>query len=242
MSTLTLNDRTDAFQLKRALPALLALALAAALALLGLRQGDKAAPHADVTRLPAQIGTWQMTASEATDPKTWALSPSDRAALSLDSYTQRAYRDSRTGREVYLLLEYRTLGRGAFNHRPEACYPASGFVLTGRHDVPIFYDGRRASALTVTADYAGSEGKSHQVLLYWFATGRRTEASFWNQQVQMALGRLQPDTNGWAFVRLVCETPPGQEAAALAAEQDFARQASPSLVAAIAPVPTGASR
>ena len=220
--------------LRVARPVLVLLTLAAVLTILSLRQGDRPAPHADVTRLPTRLGAWRMTGSETTDPAQWGLSASDLAALSLDSWTQRSYTDTRTGRQIVLLLEYRRLGRGAFNHRPEACYPASGYVLTGRHTVPIAYDGSVQNAVTLTADYNGAQGRSHQTLLYWFACGHRTETNFWTQQFQMALGRLSPDTNGWAFVRLTSESGFGGDANALAAEQDFARQMAPSLVAAIA--------
>lgn len=235
MSTLTLQPTARPLRLRAALPVLAALALAAVLALIGVRQGDRPAPHADVRRLPAVLGTWRMRADETSDPNQLGLTPAELDALSLDSYTSRAYTDTRTGRLITLLLEYRTLGRGAFNHRPEACYPAVGYTLSGRHAVPIVYNGQTQSALTLTADYSGAQGRSHQTLLYWFATGHRTETSFLRQQMQMALGRLQPETNGWAFVRLVSETAPGDDAAALAAEQDFARQASPALIAAITP-------
>ncbi len=223
--------------LRTALPVLLLLGVAAAFAVPGMRQSDVPAAHADVRRLPAILGTWRMDGSETTNPKELALRASELAALSLDSYTVRQYTDTRTGRHVQLMLEYRTLGRGAFNHRPEACYPAIGFVLTGRHTVPIIYDGRPQTALTVTADYQGQQGHWHQILLYWFATGRRTESSFLRQQMQMAMGRLQPSRNGWSFVRLVTVSAPGDEAQALAAEQDFASQASPDLIDAMLPHP-----
>ena len=49
----------------------------------------------------------------------------------------------------------------------------------------------------------------------------------------MAFGRLHPEDNGWAFVELVAEVPPGDESGGLAAEQDFARQAAPSLIRVI---------
>ena len=232
-TTVFLSGSVDALRFKYASPLLVLLAAAACLSILGLRYGDRKAPHADVTTLPTVLGTWQMVASEQTDPAHLALSTSDLGALSLDSYTEREYQDTRSGDIVTLLLEYRTAGRGAFNHRPEACYPASGFVLTNRRSVPISYAGRDQSAVAMTADYSGSLGKSHQALLYWFARGPHAESSFWRQQVEMALGRLHPQDNGWAFVRLVSEVPPGSEAAGLAAEQDFARQASPALIRTI---------
>jgi len=235
MSTITAKPSVAPLSLRAALPVLVVLGVAAAFAVPGMRQSDMPAAHADVRRLPATLGTWRMDASETTDPKHLALSASDLAALSLDSYTMRQYTDTRTGQHVQLLLEYRTLGRGAFNHRPEACYPAIGYVLSGRRTVPITYGGRPQTALTVTADYQGQQGHWHQTLLYWFATGRRTESSFLKQQMEMAMGRLQPSRNGWGFVRLVTEDAPGDEAQALAAEQDFARQASPDLIDAMLP-------
>ena len=235
MSTTTAKPSAAPLSLRAALPVLVVLGTAAAFAVPGMRQSDVPAAHADVRRLPAVLGSWRMDASETTAPKQLALSASDLAALALDSYTLRQYTDARTGRHVQILLEYRTLGRGAFNHRPEACYPAVGYVLSGRRTVPILYGGQEQTALSVTADYNGQAGHSHQTLLYWFATGRRTESSFVRQQMEMALGRLQPARNGWGFVRLVTEDAPGDEAASLAAEQDFARQASPQLIEAMLP-------
>lgn len=221
--------RADAFRLRTALPALLLLAVAAVLVIWGIRRGEQPAPHVDVTALPTAFGSWRMVASETTDAQL-AFTPEVAKALDLDSFTQRKYVDARTGREIYLLLEYRRQGRGAFNHRPEACYPAAGIALSGRKIVPVDYGGTPQKAVYWVGDYSGSEGVSHQALIYWFATGNRTETSFWKQQVQMALGRLHPDENGWVFARLVCYTTPGDEAGALAAEQDFVRQSSPAMI------------
>jgi EpsI family protein len=233
MSTTVIQPFADPLLLRRALPALTLLAVAALFAVWGLREGDRPAPHADVTTLPTTLGTWRMVASEQTDPKGLAFDAAISGALDLDSYTQRVYQDTRTGRTLFLRLEYRTAGRGAFNHRPEACLPASGYVLSDRRTVAILYGGRSQSAVAITADFSGAEYKSHQTLLYWFATGAHTESSFWKQQVEMAFGRLHPVDNGWAFVELVAEVPPGDEPSGLAAEQDFARQAAPSLIRAI---------
>lgn len=235
MSTAVLQPSSDALSLRRALPALALLAVAALFAILGLRAGDRPAPHADVTTLPATLGTWRMVANEQTDPKYLAFDATTADALDVDSYTQRVYQDTRTGRDIFLLLEYRTVGRGAFNHRPEACYPANGYTLTNRRTVAIDYGGRSQSAVAMTGDFPGDSRykPSHQTLLYWFASGTRTESNFWKQQVEMAFGRLHPEENGWAFVRLVSEVAPGDEAGGLAAEQDFTRQAAPSLIRAI---------
>lgn len=232
MSTLVLDTNTDALRLKRALPALALLLIAAVLAVWGLRVGERPAPHADVTTLPAAFGPWQLIADEKSTPAL-AFTGEIAKSLDLDSYTQRVYQNTLTGRQIYLLLEYRRVGRGAFNHRPEACYPAAGISLTDKNIVPIDYGGRTQSAVSYVGDFSGTESHTHHALLYWFGTGTRTETNFWHQQVQMAFGRLHPAENGWAFARLTCETAKGDEAGALAAEQDFVRLSSPALIRAI---------
>ena len=229
------TDATEMLRLRRAAPALLLLVVAVVLSLVGLRMGDMAAPHADVTLLPTAFGAWVMTGSEKTNPKLLALDDATAQSLSLDSYTNRNYVNRVTGQQVQMLVEYRRLGRGSFNHRPEACYPAYGYTLTGRTTTPIVYGGQPAQAITLVADSQGEHGRDHQVLLHWFATGSRVESSFLKQQVEMAFGRLQPDKNGWAWVRVIseCQPDPRDNAEALAAEKDFVRQASPSLIRVI---------
>jgi EpsI family protein len=227
------QDPTIMLRPRRAAPALAVLALAALLCLLGLHAGNLAAPHADVTLLPTSFGAWVMTGSEKTDPTHLALDANVAATLALDSYTNRNYFNPVTNQHVQMLVEYRRMGRGSFNHRPEECYPAAGYTLTGRTVTPITYGGRPAKALTCVADYNGTQGQDHQVLLYWFATGHRVVSNFFLQQVEMALGRLQPSQNGWAFVRVIDQCHPGQEAAALSAEKDFVQQASPAIIQSI---------
>jgi EpsI family protein len=226
-------DPTDMLRPRRAAPALAMLALAALLCLLGLHTGNLAAPHADVTLLPTSFGSWVMTGSEKTDPTHLALDGNVASALALDSYTNRNYVNGVTGQQVQILVEYRRMGRGSFNHRPEECYPAAGYTLTGRTVTPIVYGGQSAQALTCVADYSGTQGHDHQVLLYWFATGHRVVSNFFLQQMEMGLGRLQPSRNGWAFVRVIAECHPGQEASALSAEKDFVQQASPAIIQSI---------
>ena len=68
MSTAVLQPASDTLLLRRTLPALALLAVAALFAVLGLRAGDRPAPHSDVTTLPTRLGTWRMVASEHTDP------------------------------------------------------------------------------------------------------------------------------------------------------------------------------
>lgn len=224
----------DTLRFRPALPALLMLLVAAVLAVWGMRVGERPAPHADVTTLPASFGPWQLVADEKTEPGL-AFTGEIAKSLDLDSYTQRVYRNALTGRDVSLLLEYRRVGRGSFNHRPEACYPAVGISLSDHKIVPINYGGRTQNAVYYVGDYSGPDSHTHHTLLYWFGTGTRTETNFWRQQVEMAFGRLHPDENGWAFARLTCETAPGDEAGALAAEQDFVRRSSPAMIRAINP-------
>ena len=63
-------------------------------------------------------------------------------------------------------------------------------------DVP--YSGREVPARLVLAE----KGDRRQAITYWFASGKRTEASYVKQQALMAVDRLQAQKYGWAFIRV----------------------------------------
>lgn len=159
--------------------------------------------------LPMRIGDWQ--------GRDYDLDPGVRGALSADSILCRYYTDSRD-RQVSLLVTYRKYGRRSFTHRPEMCYPAAGWEIIGSEYARIPYAGR---SVRVRRMEAGKDG-TRMLVTYWFASGRRTEASYVRQQMLMALDRLQPRKYGWAFIRTdVYETRGRKES--LEATRDFMR-------------------
>lgn len=156
---------------------------------------------AHLEALPMIIGDWQGQDIE--------LDTRTRDILSADRILFRYYTNSKTQRQVCLLIVYRKYGRREFAHRPELCFPAAGWEIrsTGYSLVP--YLGHNVQARYVEAEKSGSRVLS----TYWFASGRRMEANYVKQQMRMALDRLQRQKYGWAFLKVDVPLPHGREEA-----------------------------
>lgn len=171
--------------------------LVALLTLAAAYAGNRAAVIAPVAKfsasldkLPMKMGTWQ-----GEDIKLDAVV---MKALSADQVLCRQYTDSKTERQLGLLIVYRKYGRRDFSHRPELCYPASGWEIVGKSYTHVPYAGRSVRARLVIAE----KDYSREAITYWFASGDRTEGNFAKQQLWMALDRLQKQRHGWAFIRV----------------------------------------
>lgn len=145
---------------------------------------------ATLNKLPMQLGTWH-----GVDIK---LDATVTKALAADQMLCREYTDSKTGRQLGLLVVYRKYGRRDFVHRPELCYPAAGWEIVGKSYTNVPYAGRNVQARLVIAE----QDMSREAVTYWFASGNRTEGNFAKQQLWMALDRLQKQRHGWAFIRV----------------------------------------
>ena len=123
--------------------------------------------------------------------------------MGADSYLCRSYSEPDSNEYLQLLVVYRKYGRRGFVHRPEMCYPASGYELATNGYTTVPYNGKNVKAVEITATNEADK----QLVIYWYASGERTQANFVWQQVSMALDRLQPRKYGWAFIRLSVSMP-----------------------------------
>lgn len=155
-------------------------------------QPVRALQNADLKSLPMKIGDWR--------GEDWALDPKIEKSLGADDVISRSYNDGLPD-NVVLFVIYRKYGRREFVHRPEACYPAAGYEITSKGYTTVPYAGRQITAYKVVAQ---KNEFDKQVIVYWFVSGKRTEASFVKQQIWMALDRIRPRKYGWAFVRIAC--------------------------------------
>ncbi len=143
-----------------------------------------------LSTLPLQIDTWKGRDLELTQEIS--------KALNADTIINRQYNDTQTGMPIGLLAVYRKYGRRDFAHRPELCYPAAGWEIIKKDYTTVRYNGKDIQARLVIAQ----KDRYRDVILYWFASGDRTEANFAKQQLWMALDRVQPRKYGWAFIRI----------------------------------------
>jgi EpsI family protein len=147
---------------------------------------------ADLDTFPKQIGPWHGEDIE--------LSKDVVDALGGDSILYREYRNANTGEVVELQVVYRKTNRRAFIHRPEACYPAAGWDIKSTEATKVYYAGRTINTTLVKAQKDGTE----DMVVYWFASGKRTESSIDAQQMRMIMDRLHPGGYGWSFIRVNC--------------------------------------
>ena len=168
---------------------------------------------ADLQAFPPSIGSWTGRSDR--------IDKTLRGFLNADEVLSRTYTGGDGYGEMGLWVVYRKYGRRDFAHRPEMCYPASGWEIVGRGCTTVPYGGREIQAVKVVAEKDGER----ELIVYWFASGARTEANFARQQLFMALDRLRTQKYGWAFIRLNCPVTDTEEAT-LASVRDFMSSAS----------------
>lgn len=147
---------------------------------------------ADLSKFPMQVGNWR---GERDD-----LGAELQKTLDADDLVSFSYQSEDSYDRLGLMIAYRRYGRRGFAHRPEMCYPASGWTVISTSYVKVPYDGRDIQAKEVVAE----KDDQREIIVYWFASGERTEANYVKQQYWMALDRLRTQKYGWAFVRVNC--------------------------------------
>ena len=160
-------------------------------ALLGSRQLNAA--------VPLRIGGWTYESASGL-----VLPPPDQLArLLYDTQITRTYA-SDVDLPVMLLLAYGSTQSGALQiHRPEICYPASGFRLSATDEAALpLGNGRR---LPVRRFSASSDTRAEQVL-YWTRIGDDLPVSWTAQRLAVVRSNLRGDIPDGLLVRLSTAT------------------------------------
>lgn len=134
--------------------------------------------------IPLTIGTWRyVTASGLIQP------PEDQLSRSLyEQLVTRVYgapdRDA-----VMLALAYSSIQEGRLQlHRPEICYPASGFAISDNVETSVrLNDGNRVPARFLVAD----RGDRREYILYWTRVGDAMPTRWFEQRLTMAAANLK---------------------------------------------------
>jgi len=144
----------------------------------------------DLSAISPRLGRWE--------GKDISYGAEVMKALNADVVLSRAYTNLEYGSQASLLIVYRKYGRRDFIHRPEECYPSSGWTIVQTGTTTVPYAGREVPATKVIAVKDGAR----DMVVYWFASGTRTESNYMKQQLWMALDRFQTRKYGWAFIRI----------------------------------------
>jgi len=147
------------------------------------------------TLVPTRFGEWAFVASSGL-----VLPPQDQLQDKL--YTQlltRTYANA-AGAEMMLLIAYNASQDGVVQvHRPEVCYPASGYRLTtiAEHAVPL------APKLAVPSRYIVAEtGLRREEIIYWTRLGSYFPRRWSDQRWAVFRQNLRGDIPDGLLVRI----------------------------------------
>lgn len=164
--------------------------------------------------IPAEVGRWKLSAQgDARIPMGEQLEDG-----TYDDVVTRYYTHP-SNRIIILLVAYSHAQNGNIQiHRPEACYPAAGYDLSGRDRIELRGGGAVIPALLLTA----SAPKRTEQILYWSRIGNVFPTSSAGQRwatLRQTLSGTSPDG---ILVRL--STIDSDRPAALATLKNFAAE------------------
>lgn len=136
--------------------------------------------------VPLHIGSWSFQNASGI-----VLPPPDQLARMLyDQQVARTY-SSLSEPDVMMVLAYGSGQNGALQvHRPEICYPASGYRLTHKdEDVLALPNGKKLPIRSFTAE---SDTRTEQVL-YWSRIGDDLPTSWSAQRIAIMRANLRGD-------------------------------------------------
>lgn len=174
--------------------------------------GAAASPPDLDALMPNTVGQWIAGPADAVI----LASPDDLGESSYDALAVRHYR-SATSPDVTVLLAYgRAQSYATQLHRPEFCYPASGFRISAEGSAVLPFDDRAIPAQTLTA----RRGDRTDELLYWARIGGRFPQGIWGQRFAIARAAIGTEPQDGVLVRLSATNP--VEGAGAKALEEFA--------------------
>lgn len=167
------------------------------------------------TLIPDKVGRWTYQTESGL-----VLPPRDQLSDRIyDDLVTRVYA-APDGTGVMLLIAYSGEQDGMLQvHRPEVCYPASGYSLTGMQEVPIALGG----GVEVPSRFIIAEGLSRtEQLIYWTRIGPSFPTRWIAQRGAVIEENLKGIIPDGVLVRISTIMPDNN--AALGVLKDFARE------------------
>lgn len=162
--------------------------------------------------IPARIGAYrEVGAADAVLPPRDELS-----ARVYDRYLARGYIGVGVPPVMLVIAYGSTRDYGLQLHRPESCYPASGWTLTDRRPVTLGLAGRGSDAVLL---HARREAK-REAILYWTRIGERFPVTAIDSRIDALTAILTRGASDGVLVRLSTSTLAGGSLATLAAFND----------------------
>jgi len=145
--------------------------------------------------IPRQIGSWTYTTANGL-----VLPPPDQMRDRIYSSLVTRYYASPTEPPVMLLIAYSSAQDGMIQvHRPEVCYPAAGYELSGDGFETI----DAGNGLSVPGHYFSARSNTRrEQLIYWTRIGDAFPTKWWAQHVAVAAENLKGNIPDGILVRI----------------------------------------
>jgi EpsI family protein len=177
---------------------LLGLALSAGAGLTHLSQPDRRRKSVSSANLaqaaPNSIGEWQsVILPDFVLPVT-----TDLENAIYDAQVMKGYRNSE-GKSLYCLMAYGSIQDYSLQlHRPEVCYPSSGFTITSLTEIAITLAGKTIPARIMVAQ----RGNRKETVLFWTRVANAFPRSQWEVRTQIFKGFFAGKLSDGIIVRL----------------------------------------
>lgn len=148
-------------------------------------------------KIPMQVGDWIGNVNDDL-----VMPPEDerKAASLYDEQVMRSYVNAANESEIMFVLAYDRSQSGMLMvHRPESCYPGSGFTITADDPVAI----PLASGISANGRFLSTQREDRiEQVLYWTRLGNEFPSSWDEERRFLALQNLRGLAPDGALVRL----------------------------------------
>lgn len=178
----------------------LAGASAAAYALLPHRQIDLFGKQKLEELVPTKVGPWSFVSRSGL-----VVPPADSFQASIYNKVLTRVYSAADRPPVMLLIAQSAAQDGLVQvHRPEVCYPAGGYALSGSRVHPIVLPN---SAAIPTRAMTATDGQRIEQLLYWTRIGSDLPTDWTHQRLAVAEANLRGEIPDGVLVRLSALSP-----------------------------------
>lgn len=148
-------------------------------------------------RLPGAFGPWRaLPAERVVLPQADSLSDAAYSQVSAQAYSDGL------GPAIIVLVAYGPLQTHALQlHRPESCYPASGFEIVKQTHSQILLDGRNVPVSWLEARRGGRVDR----LFSWARIGETFTSNIWDQRATLVKHAFEGKLTDGVLVRMSLE-------------------------------------
>lgn len=168
-----------------------------------IRAPTGSSPSSSIT-LPGAFGPWRpLPAERVVLPQADSLSDAAYSQVSAQAYADGL------GPVIIVLVAYGSMQTHALQlHRPESCYPASGFEIVEQTRSLILLNGRNVPVSWLEA----RRGRRVDRLFSWARIGETFTSDIWEQRATLVKHAFERKLTDGVLVRLSVEAPASDEA------------------------------